>query len=149
MALKNYDPSELVLVFGGKLIEGTAATSRVKITLPDLYNFVASGDGKEYARGKTNNRSAMVEFSLLQTAASNTDLHAMLKEDDTTTGGLSRTCQIKNAASGKVILSSDASFIMGPPNDASYAAEVGTNVWKIQCADVELDLGGSLALNAE
>jgi len=143
MGLKVYDPAQVVVVFGGAKIDGMAPSSRVKITFPELYTKVVGIDG-EVGRGKKNDRTASVTIELLQTSASNDVLMAFFIADDASPIGAILPLMIKNL-NGTTLFVTPGAWIKKLP-EVTYAAEVGTNTWEIDCSDVESFVGGQVSV---
>jgi hypothetical protein len=142
MALKVYDPAQVVVIFGGHKVEGMAPSSRVKISFPELYNKVVGIDG-EVARGKNNNRTSSVSIELLQTSSSNDVLMGFFIADDVAPNGAPLPLMIKNI-NGTTLFVAAGAWIKKLP-EVSYAAEVGANVWEIDCGETESFVGGQVS----
>ncbi len=142
-SLKAYDPAQVLVVYGGAKIEGMAPSSRVKITFPELFTKVVGIDG-EVARGKKNDRTAMVTIELLQTSLSNDILMGFFLADDAAPAGLVKPLMIKNI-NGTAIFTAAGAWIKKLP-EVTYAADVGTNTWEIDCGEVVSFVGGQVSV---
>ncbi len=139
MSTKAYDPAQIIATLAGIEIKGYAPGSKLTVTFPELYNKVVGLDG-EVARGKTNNKTCQVKFSLLQTSESNDVLMGLFEADDAAPGGALVPFFLKNIVGTTLITAASAWIQMLP--EYSLAAEVGTNEWTVDCGETIAFIGG-------
>jgi len=131
MGLKTYDPSEVALIFAGFPISGFADGTFVSVDQnEDSFNLVVGTDG-EGARAKSNNRSATITFTLLQTSASNAFLAAQHNIDIRSPNGDGIGSLLVQDNSGLSLYSADKSWVRKPPV-AEFGREVGSREWTIE-----------------
>lgn len=141
MGLKVYDPAQVIIIFGGHKIEGTAPNSRVKITHPEMYSKMVGSDS-EVGRGKKNDRTGSVVVELMQTSASNDVLSAFFLADDVATFGAPQALMIKNLL-GTALWVSAGAWIKKLP-EVNYQSDVGNNSWEFDCSDLVPVVGGQV-----
>lgn len=139
LGTKAYDPAKVIATLAGIEVKGYAPGSKLTMTFVELYNKVVGLDG-EVARGKTNNKTSQVKFSLLQTSSSNDTLMALFAADDAAPAGAVVPFFLKNL-NGTTIVMAASAWIVGLP-EVGYAAEVGTNEWTIDCGETIAFIGG-------
>lgn len=145
MSTKAYDPAKIVATLAGIEIKGYAPGAKLTLTFPELYNKIVGLDG-EVARGKTNNKSCTIKFSLLQTSESNDVLMNLFEADDAAPAGALVPFFLKNLA-GNTLVTAASAWVMGLP-EVAYAAEVGVNEWTVECGETIAFLGGQLQAGA-
>ncbi len=136
-----YNPRKVVVTFCGKLITGFADGSMIEVThTSDAFTMQSGGDG-EVARPPSPDHTGPVKPSLQHTSASNDTLTAQLAADRLTNLGTG-PLMIKDG-SGRTLVSSPEAWIKKSA-DVGLAKELGTRDWTIDCADLEVFVGGNL-----
>jgi hypothetical protein len=143
LGTKAYDPAQVLVTLAGIEIKGWAPTTKVKVSFPKIYNKVVGLDG-EVGRGKNNNRTCSVMFSLMQTSVSNDELMALFAADDAAPAGLLVPFFLKNL-NGTTIITAPAAWLE-LPNDVGYGPEVGVNEWSVDCGETVPFIGGQAAV---
>lgn len=120
MAVKQYDPNQMVVIFSGIPIAGFGDGAFVSIAMNnDSFGLVVGTDG-ESVRSKSNDRSARITVTTMQTSTANAALQALHNLDLNTDGGAGiGPMQISDVISGDV-----------------YSAETA---WLTKTADAEFD----------
>ncbi len=139
MGTKAYDPAQIIATLAGVEIKGFAPGAKLTATFPELYNKVVGLDG-EVARGKTNNKTCQLKFSLLQTSLSNDVMMGLFEADDGTPAGLLVPFFLKNI-NGTTLITAPSAWITQLP-EVSYAAEVGVCEWTVDCGETIAFIGG-------
>lgn len=81
MALHQYDPDKVTLVYGGSLIKGYAPQSFINVTYnAQLFTLLVGSDG-EGSRSKSNNSSALIEIRLMPGSLGNLLLNGFFQAD--------------------------------------------------------------------
>jgi hypothetical protein len=142
MALKKYDPKAVSVIFGGP-ITGFADGTFVNVAFnEDLFNLVIGADG-EACRSKTNNLSARITITLLQSSASNTFLSAAHNVDLNSPLGDGIVPFFLKDLSGDTIMAAENAWVVKPA-DTEYAREPGSREWTIETDNMQFNVGGNL-----
>lgn len=143
MDVRTYSASQVVMSFGGAIVEGweTISTSR---DLPDFKT--VNGIRGKNTRVRNRNTAASVEITLLETSPTNqifNDIVALDKE----IGGARLSFILKDTL-GTEVFYSDEAYIEGIAN-REYAAELGERVWIVRClSSKNSDKGQGLELDS-
>ena len=130
--LKSYNAGQVSMVFAGIPLSGLADGTFVSVVQnADSFALTVGADG-EGARAKSNNRSARVSFTLLQTAEAN-DLLSALHNLDTAPGtnGDGIGPLIIKDNSGRTLITAEKAWIVKAP-DAEFAREISTREWMVE-----------------
>jgi hypothetical protein len=142
MALKKYDPKLVTVIFGGPLT-GFADGTFVNVSYnDDLFTLVIGADG-EACRAKTNNLSARVAVTLLQSSASNVFLSAALNTDLNSPLGDGILPFFLKDLSGTTLMSAENAWIVKPA-DVENAREPGSREWTIETDNMQFLVGGNV-----
>jgi hypothetical protein len=140
MGVKTYDPAEVSLIVGGKIITGfTDGTGITVERNEDLWNLKVGIDG-EGARSKNNNRSGKFTIALQQTADSNNDLSTFEQADELTNGGAVPV--FLRDANGSTIATCTTAWVKKLPN-SEYAKEITARTWVLETDFLEYFVGGN------
>lgn len=140
MSVKNYDPAQVALILGGKIIQGF--TSGTFITLErneDAFTMVV-GVGGDGTRAKSNNRSGKLTITLYQSSPSNDDLSSFAAVDELT--GAGAVPMLLRDASGRTVASASTMWITKYAN-SDFAKEVSERQWVLETDVLNLFLGGN------
>jgi hypothetical protein len=135
---KEYDPSQVSVVFLGNLIEGFAPGTFISVTLPPLTADEAGVNS--VARLKLNDRRASIEISLLQTNSANSTLTGIVTLDKAGNGV--GPLVIKDGSGNSLFFALNA-WIEQEPNITYASDSVGTYTWTLKCADYEANIAGN------
>lgn len=138
--VKTYDAAAISLIFKGALITGIAEGTFVEVAraADSWFNHVG-GDG-EVTRGRNNNRTGTVKFTLTQSSPSNNVLSAFCLADENTGAGVG-SLLVKDTL-GSALCDSPEAYVLKPA-DLSYSNEPSeTREWTIFCRDLGMLIGG-------
>ena len=143
MAVKTYDPKQIVIVLGGIIITGFADGTFLNITYnEDQFALTVGADG-EGARAKSNNNSARIEVSLLQTASANALLSNLRRLDISIPGRAGVVpLQIRDVLGGTLYEAQDCWIVKSP--DAEYSKEISERTWILETDNLFDFLVGNL-----
>lgn len=139
--MKTYDPAKNLFSFSGNLITGFAPDTFIKASRNSDGFTLTKGASGEGARSKSNDRSGIVELTLLSSSQSNDILAAIAAADElagTGTGSL-----YMKEFNGTARLSGRDAWVKKQP-DMERGAAVGNTVWTIEVDDLEMFNGGLL-----
>lgn len=127
--MPTYDPKEVSVIAGGALIEGYADGSFVNVVYNnDLWSTVVGADG-EYVRSKSNDLSAQITITLLNTSISNPILFAFLQAD--ISGNLGSFPLVITDANTLTTHTTEAAYIKKHP-DRDYQKESQPVAWVLE-----------------
>jgi hypothetical protein len=138
---KVYDSGSIVCTFDGILLTGFAPGSRVKVAFPDAFTKQVGSDG-EVCRSRTNDNTATVTFTLMQTSFSNDALSALHNVDKATPFGAGVGPLMIRDLNGASLFSAPQAWITKNA-DSEYAQESGNREWTIETGDMNALVGGN------
>lgn len=145
MAVKNYDPKSIVQSLAGIPILGIAKGTFVTVaTNEDAFNLTVGSSG-EGCRAKTNNESAVITFTLLQSSVTNDLLSALHNTDLLSPNGDGVGTYLLKDLQGTTIIAAETAWIRKPA-DTSYADTVENRVWTIETDKINQNVGGNVSL---
>jgi len=140
MAVKTYDPKQVIVIAGGFQLSGFSDGSVVTVTYnEDAWAHVVGTDG-EGTRSKSNNFSAEVTATLMQSSDSNAFLSAFAEADRVSNSG-SFPLLIKDA-SGDSLYVAESAWVKKIP-DSEFAREAGTREWVLSVDNLVAFVGGN------
>lgn len=135
-----YDPKNLSMIVGGKIIHGFGDGTVIKLSRNEqAFNLKVGVDG-EGTRAKSNNRSGKVELTLMQSSASNDDLSAFAQADELSNGGAVPVLFKDN--SGRTLATALTAWVQKVP-DTEFAKEVMTRTWVLETDSLVIFIGGN------
>lgn len=138
---KTYNPKKVAVICGGFELKGFADGTFVNIAMnEDQWSLQVGTDG-EGTRSKSNNHSAQVTMSLMQTSDSNQVLQAFWNSDRVSDGGVFPLLIKDN--SGRSLWAAEQAWIKKQP-DAELAREAGAREWVIETDNLIPFEGGNL-----
>jgi hypothetical protein len=138
--VKTYDPKAVICTFGGIALQGFAnGTFLVAQRDEDLFTKSVGADGS-VERAKSNNKAGNCVFTLQQTSPSNDVLSGFALADELRNEGV-KPLLIKDL-SGRTLLFAASAWIRKTAN-ASFGKEVETREWTIDCASMDMFVGGN------
>lgn len=138
--LKTYDPKQVAVIIGGKIMRGFADGTFVKVERNEQgFNLKVGVDG-EGTRAKSNNRSGKITITLMQSSDSNDDLSAFAAADELSNTGAVPVL-IKDA-SGSSLFSAVTAWVQKYA-DAEYAKEAGPRTWVLESDEILMFEGGN------
>lgn len=141
MSVRTYDPTQLVVTFGGIPISGFADGTYISVERDEeTFTKVTGADGTT-ARSKTANRSGAVTLTLLQTSLSNDYLSGVALLDELSNSGVLPL--IVKDLSGTTIIFAKEAWVQKP---AAFegAKEVTEREWILDTGDMDVFIGGNL-----
>lgn len=134
MAVKEYDPKQIAIIFAGIPITGFADGEFVTVEYDnDAFSDMAGTDG-EVSRARSSDERATVTFKLAATSASNARLSALARIDRVTPGGAGvGFLSITNLLNRATAHEAEDAWIASMPS-VSYDRTVGSREWKIRAA---------------
>lgn len=140
--MKTFDPKQVVITFGGHLLDGFAEGTFVKVErAKPLYETTVGAYG-DAVRTKSNDRSGSVMVTLMQTSSSNDALSQMLRLDEDTPGGApARALQVQDL-SGNTLVHAENAWLKGWPTQ-EWGDSVGSREWTIDTGSLDIHVGGA------
>ncbi len=142
MAVKTYDPKQVIVTFGGVPISGFADGTFISVSPNnDRFTKAVGADG-EVARSKSVDYSHEVTLTLLQTALSNAYLTGILTADQLTNEG-KLPLSITDLSGTTLMLWPEAWIRVEP--DVEFAKETGERAWVFDTGQPAVNvIGGNL-----
>lgn len=141
MALTNYDPAQVSVIFAGIPISGFADGTFVSIDQnEDSFALTIGSDG-EGVRARSNNDSGRVTITLLQSSESNDLLSAAHNADKGTGNGVAPLLIKDNT--GRTIIEANTAWIVRSPAQ-EFAREASSREWIIETNKLNQFVGGNL-----
>jgi hypothetical protein len=141
MAIRTYDPKNVLCSFLGNLVTGFADGTFLSAERTEDGFAGVTGAGGETARVKSNNRMGTVTFTLMATAQSNDVLSALAALDELEGAGVGPL--FVKEFNGSTVLSAQNAWIKKLPN-VERGKEVSQVEWVIECEALEIFAGGLL-----
>jgi len=140
MAVKTFDPKQMVITVSGHIVSGYADGTFLNVEFSeDAYTSVAGADG-EISRAKSNDFRGTVTITLTQTSLSNDVFSGLARVDRANNSGVFPIL-IKDVR-GTTTISSGAAWIQKVA-PAEFGKEIVTREWIIEISDAEIFIGGS------
>ena len=143
MAVKTYDPNNILMIFGaisidGGLADGTFVTVEYN---EDAFTLMMGSDGNG-ARAKSNNNSGRATFTVLQTSEVNQLLSAQHNIDKLSPSGDGIAPLLIKDKEGATLVAAGTAWIVKSAN-SEYAKEVSTREWIIETDNLDMLVGGN------
>lgn len=142
MTVKTYDPDDVAQVFFGIPISGYADGTFISIEFNEESFSLSVGVDKEACRAKTNNDSARVTFTLMQSSICNDLLSAVHAVDKLSPSGDGIGPYLMKDNSGRTVNAAETAWIVKPPTQA-YSREVESREWVLETDDMKAFVGGN------
>lgn len=140
MALTTYDPKNVSVIIGGKIMSGFADGTFVTVERNEqAFNLKVGVDG-EGTRAKSNNKSGKITIVLMQSSPSNDDLSAIAAADELTGAGIVPSLVKDN--SGTSLATALTSWVQKYSNN-EYGKEVTTRTWIMETDELQTFVGGN------
>jgi hypothetical protein len=135
-----YDPKQVTVIVGGKIMSGFADGTFVKISRNEqAFNLKVGVDG-EGTRAKSNNKSGKVEITLMNSSSSNDDLSGFAAADELSNTGV--VPMLVKDASGSTICTAGTSWVQKYP-DTEFTKEASTRTWVMETDLLQMFVGGN------
>lgn len=142
---RTYDPAEHLLSFFGIPLTAFGPDTFIDAARAEDGYKMTVGAGGEVARSRSRNRTGRVTITLLASSPEN-DLMMQVALTDELTGGGIGALFLKDRI-GTSVLHADNAWIAKIP-DMKRAKEVGVAEWAIDCAQLEMFVGGNVPSGA-
>lgn len=140
MAVRTYDPKEVIITIGGVPMSGFSDGTFLEVVRTEpTWNMVVGADGF-VTRGKTNNLSGLVTLTLKQSSPSNDVLSGFMALDELTNSGIIPVL-IKDL-SGNSTYFSGQGWVMQYAN-STFGKDINDREWSIQLATLDLFVGSN------
>lgn len=140
MSAQTVNPKQVIITLGGVPITGYADGEFVNITREnDSFNKSAGADG-QVTRVASGDRSGTVVLTLAQSSLSNDYLSGLIIQDEATNDAIVPLA-IKDLSGNTVVFAEHA--WVRKPTDAAWGKDVQTREWNIDCADLDMLIGGN------
>lgn len=140
MAVKNYNPANILVAWNGIPIEGFAdGTFVVAERANDSFSKVVGSSG-EGARAKSNDKSGSVTVTLMQTSASNDLLSAALALDENSGDAVGPL--LITDLNGTTLIEAQTAWILRPPNN-EFGREISNREWVFDTDSLGIFTGGA------
>lgn len=135
-----YNPQQVAVILGGKIIEGFADGTFVKLERDeDMWTMVTGVDGQG-SRAKTNNYAGKLTLTLFSTSPSNDVLSTFASVDELT--GAGAIPMLLRDGSGRTVASALTAWVTKYP-DTEFAKEVSQRTWIVQTDNLQIFIGGN------
>lgn len=140
MPLRTYDPGKTFFTFAGIPLTGFAKGTFVTAERsgPNFERY--TGTLGETARCRKRDRSGMIKFKTMSTSPINDLLSAVARTDESTGEGVGVFGGVDT--NGTTVLNSSSAWITKWPSK-EFADVVSELEWELECADLDLFLGGN------
>lgn len=140
--VQTYDPLRNVITCGSLTISGYGPDSFIKITRSSPIFTTQVGAGGDVARSRSQDKTATIEITIMQTSPSNDQLSALAKADEIDGSGIF-PFQMKDLNS-TTVCSAQSAWVESWP-DMERAKETGVCVWKLAAAKMNTFIGGGIS----
>ena len=139
MALKSYDPKSVSMIIGSHIVAEFEDGTFINVERNNDTWSIKKGASGETARAKSNDRSGIFTFTLMQTSLSNDFLSALAIADEVENSGIVPVVIKENG--GTTVASAIEAWIRRP-SAVEYSKTVGSRQWILETGDLILNVGG-------
>jgi len=140
MAVRTYDPSQVIITVAGTPMSGFADGTFISaMRSEDAFTKSSGADGVT-SRAKSSDRSGEITLTLAQTSPSNDVLSGIALADELTNTGVVPI--IIKDASGRTNLFSGNGWIRKTP-ESVFSKEIENREWIFDIADMDVFVGGN------
>ena len=140
MSVKTYDASQVSVIVGTRRLSGLAEGSFVTVSRDEQAFTKQVGADGEVTRAKTNNKAGSITITLQQASSGNDYLSTLAKTDEETSAGVVPVTVVDG--SGTTVAIAESGWIQKLP-DTEFGRDAGEREWVIDCADLEMLVGGN------
>jgi hypothetical protein len=142
MAVKNYNPADVAMFFGAIELVGLVDGTFINVVRnTDSFTLRVGADG-EAARSKSNDRSAVITVTLMQSSIANNLLSAQLILDEATANAIVPFIIKDNSTNGTTLFSCETSWLQKAP-DMAFGQEIETREWVFETDSMNVFIGGN------
>jgi hypothetical protein len=139
MATKTYNPKNMLISFGGAILQGFAKGTFLEAErAEDGFKSDVGSDG-EVARTQSNNKMGTITFTLMHHVQSNDVLSAFAALDEISGEGVLPF--FAKELNGTTVMAAANAWVKKLPK-VSRGDEASNVEWSIECADLEVFTGG-------
>lgn len=142
MAVKVYDPKQISIIVGGKILSGFADGTFLKVERNEQAYTLKVGVDGEGARAKNNNKSGKFTFTLMQTSSSNDVLSAYASADEL--GNAGAVPVLVKDHNGTSVATAATAWVQKLP-DLEDAKEITMRTWVLETDELLMSIGGNNA----
>lgn len=142
MNVKEYSPSDVVITFGGAVVEGW---ERVVVKRNNPTFKMIEGIRGQNTRTRNLNSAAVVEIVLAQTSPTNYIFSQIVALDERTGSGRIEIT-IKDVLTGETFSSQEA--FLEKPSDMSWEDDLTERTWTMHCLKSRFEAGSGGALGS-
>lgn len=139
---KNYDPAKVILTLQGNRLLGFMDGTFISAERTEDAFSLAVGAGGDVTRVRSQDKSGTVTLTLQAASPSNDVLSALAATDELT--GLGYGSLIVKDLNGTTLLSASNAWVRKLPV-TEFADEASGREWMIDCAELEMFVGGAVA----
>lgn len=140
MAVRTFDPKEVVLVIGGVPIAGYADGTFISVERSsDTFEKISGADGI-ISRSKLNDFSGELTITLAQTSPSNDILTGFAQADEKSNSGVVPV--LLKDIGGTTVIFAAKGWIRKPPV-VEFGKSISNREWMLDLADLEFSVGGN------
>lgn len=137
---KTYDPKQVSVVIGTRLMTGFAEDDMIEVER-DADAFTKHvGTTGEVARSKSNNKCGKITVHLMQTSADNGYLSELMQADEKVNGGIV-PIMIRDQNGNDLVVVREG-WVQKAPT-MSRKREIQSQAWVLDCGPMEKFLGGN------
>lgn len=140
MAVKTYNPADVIITFAGVVIDGFEDGTFLTIGRNNDSFADGTGSDGEGWRAKSNDKSGIATLTLLQMSASNDALSAIHALDEASGDGIGPLLVKDN--SGRSLYSAETAWLQKPA-DGEFARTKSSREWVIKTDDLDIFVGGN------
>lgn len=145
MAVREYDPDQVLVYFAGRRLQGFADGEFITVAQDsDGFGDVVGTDG-EVSRSKTNDRRAVATVKLMQTSDSNDFLSTVHQSDLDAPNGAGVGTFIMQDLSGRTLVHDDAAWVQKFPDTSNDRTSKGVD-WAIRLPSPTRVVGGNIVV---
>jgi len=141
--LKTYDAAGNVISIAGQPIDSGLASGTFLSIEPASKDWETKvGADGEVVRYKTNDKRAIIKLTLMQTSSGNDILSQLREADLASSNGAGIGAFVARDLSGRTVARASACWVKGAPT-VERGLEAGEVEWELECAALEITVGGS------
>ena len=142
MTMHTYSSDEVIITFGAIILSGIADGTFVTVEANEDSFAVMVGSDGDACRSKSNNRSARITATLLQSSATNDLLSAVHNIDIQSPSGDGIYPMLVKDNTGRTLHTAENVWIVKPPA-SSFARETENREWVFETDNMQHFIGGN------
>jgi hypothetical protein len=137
--MKSYDPKNVSMIIGSHIVTEFEDGTFINVERNNDTWAIKKGASGETARAKSNDRSGIFTFTLMQTSPSNDFLSALAITDEASNSGVVPVLIKENG--GTTACQATEAWIRRP-SAVEYSKTVGARSWILETGDLVMNVGG-------